>query len=260
MSTVAIKAPRPYRAYTAMRTYSGYCALAATHAGAFLGTASQEDQRINDLLKGYPSNHIYRVHGKTLIPGRQLYERLWKVVPLFSANLESFLDIGCCKGYYTSLAAQKTTCKVSAGIDVHAPFIDTSKQVSDYLGLNNTQYHLATIDKVAEAPAEFGGPYQTILLIGTYHYLFWGSTASDHCFRSHKEILSRLADVCSDRVIISGRFELNRLPRNIRTTAMASKEASQYNTQSFVQAAEEFFTVEEHGFLGTYPLLVLKKR
>ena len=66
--------------------------------------------------------------------------------------------------------------------------------------------------------------------------------------------------MCSDRVIISGRFELNRLPRNIRENAMACKEASQYNTESFVRAAEEFFTVEEHGFLGTYPLLVLKKK
>jgi hypothetical protein len=260
MSTVAIKAPRPYRAYTAVRTYTGYCALAATHAGAFLGNPSADEQRVNDMLKGYPSNHIYRIHGKTLIPGRQLYERLWKVTPLFLAGLESFLDIGCCKGYYTSLAAQTSTCKVSTGIDVHAPFIETSKQVSDTLGLSNTQYHLATIDKVAEAPADFGGPFQTILLIGTYHYLFWGSTASDHCFKSHKEILSRLATMCTDRVIISGRFELNRLPRNIRQNAMACAEASQYNTRSFVEAAEEFFTVEEHGFLGTYPLLVLKKR
>jgi hypothetical protein len=260
MSTVAIKAPSPYRAYTAVRTYAGYGALAVTHAGAFLGTPSEEAQRVNDLLKGYPSNHIYRIHGKQLVPGRQLYERLWKVTPLFSPNLESLLDIGCCKGYYTSLVAQKATCKVSTGIDVHAPFIETSKKIADYLGLNNTQYHLATIDKVAEAPADFGGPFQTVLLIGTYHYLFWGSSASDHCFKSHQEILSRLASLCTDRVIISGRFELNRLPRNIRKDAMASQEASQYNTASFVQAAEEYFSVEEHGFLGTYPLLVLKKR
>jgi hypothetical protein len=260
MSTVAIKAPAHYRAYTAVRTYTGYCALAATHANAFLGSPSPEEQRVNDMLKGYPSNHIYRVHGKTLVPGRQLYERLWKVTPLFSDKLESFLDIGCCKGYYTSLAALKPTCKVSAGIDVHPPFIETSRQVSDTLGLSNTQYHLATLDKVAEAPADFGGPFQTILLIGTYHYLFWGSTASDHCFRSHREILSRLAGLCTDRVIISGRFELSRLPRNIRAIAMAGQEASQYSTQGFVQATEEFFTVEEHGFLGTYPLLVLKKK
>ena len=258
--SVAIKAPRPYRAYTAVRTYAGYCALTATHAGAFLGSPSQEEQRINGLLKGYPSNHIYRIHGKKLVPGRQLYERLWKVTPLFSTRLESFLDIGCCKGYYTSLAAQDPACKVSSGIDVHQPFIETSQKVSEYLGLSNTQYHLATLDKVAEAPADFGGPFQTILLIGTYHYLFWGSTASDHCFKSHHEILSRLAALCTDRVIISGRFELNRLPRNIRKTAMASKEASQYNTETFVKAAEEFFSVEERGFLGTYPLLVLNKK
>lgn len=258
--SVAIKAPWHYRAYTAVRTYLGYGALAGRHMPAFFGSPSQEEQQVNEILTGYPSNHIYRVHGKKLVPGRQLYERLWKVTPLFSADLESFLDIGCCKGYYTSLVAQKPTCKVSSGIDVHEPFIETSRKISDYLGLGNTQYHLATLDKVAEAPAEFGGPFQTILLIGTYHYLFWGSTASDHCFRSHDEILSRLAASCTDRVIISGRFELNRLPRNIRKTAMASKEASQYNTQTFVKAAEAFFSVEEHGFLGTYPLLVLKKK
>jgi hypothetical protein len=260
MSTVATKAPAPYRAYTAVRTYIGYGAKAATHASSFFGHASQAEQSVNEMLKGYPSNHIYRVHGKKLVPGRQLYERLWKVTPLFSPNLKSFLDIGCCKGYYTSLAAQKPTCEVSAGIDVHAPFIEASQKVSDYLGLSNTQYHLATIDKVAESPESFGGPYQTVLLIGTYHYLFWGSSASDHCFKSHEEILSKLSALCSDRVIISGRFELNRLPRGLRQTAMADKAASQYNTQDFVTAAEQHFTVEEHGFLGTYPLLVLKKK
>jgi hypothetical protein len=257
---IGVAAPLLYRAYSAVRTYAGYCALAATFARAFLDSPLQEERRINELLKGYPSNHIYRVHGKRLIPSSQLYERLWKITPLFTDPLESFLDVGCCKGYYTCLAARKPTCKIAAGIDVHAPFIETSKQVSNYLGFNNTHFHMATIDKVAEAPADFGGPYQTILLIGTYHYLFWGSAASDHCFRAHREILSRLATLCTDRVLISGRLELNRLPRNIRKRAIASKEASQYDTRSFVQAAEEFFTVNQHGFLGTYPLFVLKKK
>lgn len=260
MTEIAIKATFPYRAGTALRTVAGYSALASVHARAFLGTPSPQEQHINALLTGYPSNHIYRIHDKTLIPSLQLYERLWKVTRLWPATMESFLDIGSCKGYYTCLAAQKSTCRIAVGLDVDESFIRTSQQVSDHLGLTNTRFHLTTIDKLANNPSAFDGPFQTILLIGTYHYLFWGSGASDHCFKNHTEILSRLATLCTDRVIISGRFEMDRLPQHIKKDAVQSKEAGAYNTQAFIKTARNFFNIQTKGFLGTYPLFVMHKK
>ena len=260
MTNVAIKATFPYRAGTALRTIAGYGALATAHAKAFLGKPSPKEQQINNALTGYPSNHIYRIRHNALIPSLQLYERQWKVTRLWPYTLDSFLDIGCCKGYYTCLAAQKPTCRVAVGVDVDHAFVRTSQQVSDYLGLSNTRFHQTTLDQLADRPSDFDGPFQTVLLIGTYHYLFWGSSTSDHCFKNHTEILSRLAALCTDRVIISGRFELDRLPKSIKTAALQTKEAEQYNTRIFIKAAETFFTVQSKGFLGTYPLFVMLKK
>ncbi len=262
MTSVVTRAPLPYRAKSTIQTLVGYGSLIGSHPRSFLGSSryTPQEQELNALLCGYPSNHTYRVHGKELIPCLNLYERLWKVARTWPAKIESFLDIGCCRGFYTLNVAQRPECRLAVGIDVKDDFITTPKKVSDYLGLTNTAFHLTTLDHVVDDPKTYGGPFGTILFIGTYHYSFWGSAQCDHCFRSHDEILSRLASLATDRVIISGRFEMDRLPNNIRTEAMKSKEAADYNTQSFVDHAQAFFKVEEAGFLGTYPLFILHKK
>ena len=41
---------------------------------------------------------------------------------------------------------------------------------------------------------------------------------------------------------------------------MAASEAKEYTTENFVAQAGKLFDVKEAGFLGTYPLFVLKKK
>jgi len=262
MLNVRPKAPRLYRANTAICAMAGYGAMVSTQSATFRGKQSETEaeKAANSLLSGYPSNHIYRIYQNKILPKFQLYERARKVLPLWPEKLESLLDIGCCKGYYVTKAAQRPECKRAVGVDVYEPFIEASEQVSKSLELDNTQFYLDTIDNLAERPESFGGPFQSVLLIGTYHYLFWGSVSSPHCFKSHDEILSRLAALTTEQVIISARFELDRLPENVKPKAVGAKEAADYSTESFIRHAEKFFTVKHNGYLGTYPLFVLTKK
>lgn len=262
MSFIPTKASVPYRAGTLLQTLVGYGVLAGRHPRSFLGVRgrTEAEQTLNAVLGGYPSNHRYRVQGQRLVPGFQLYERLRKVTRLWPDKLESMLDIGCCKGFYAVSAALKPSCRLSVGIDVDDGFIAASQQVSDHLGLVNTRFFKETIDNLADQPEASGGPFQTVLLLGTYHYLFWGSSKSSHCFGSHPAILSRLAQLTCDQVIVSGRFELDRLPRGLKPAAMADSAAKEYTTERFLAHAGNLFVVKEAGFLGTYPLFVLKKK
>lgn len=262
MSLIPTKASAAYRAGTLLQTLVGYGILVGRHPRSFLGVraSTEAEQTLNAVLGGYPSNHRYRVQGQRLVPGFQLYERLRKVTRLWPDNLESMLDVGCCKGFYALSAALKPSCRLSVGIDVDDGFIAASQQVSDHLGLVNTRFFKETLDHLADRPEANGGPFQTVLVLGTYHYLFWGSSKSSHCFRSHEAILSRLAELAGEQVIVSGRFELDRLPRGLKPTAMAASEARDYTTEHFVAHAGKVFDVKKAGFLGTYPLFVLKKK
>jgi SAM-dependent methyltransferase len=207
-------------------------------------------------LRGYPRNHNYRMSNGRLVPSFRLYERLRTVTSLYPQPLESFLDVGCCRGGYVIEAAQRPDCRVAVGIDVHAPFIAIAEEVRDHLGVE-AAFHLATLDDVASCPEVFGGPFQTVLLLGTYHYLFWGGPLCPRAYRSHEEILAKLARVCSGRLVFSARLELGRLPRAVREKAQAGGPSDGYTTSRFREVARQFFDVREAGHLGRDALLVM---
>lgn len=215
---------------------------------------------INKLLTGYPRNHNYRVLKKKLFPSFRLYDRLRLVTRLYPDELESFLDVGCCRGFYVMDAAQRSHCRISVGIDIHEPFISTADRVGQYLGIENANFHLASLGDVAEKPEAYGGPFQTVLLIGTYHYLFWGSFLSSTAYYSHREILARLYQICTDRLIISARLEVDRLPDGIREKAKQFSGEIAYSTEDFLENAEEFFQIYHVDYLGAYPLFVMHKK
>ena len=195
-----------------------------------------------------------------LAPASEPKERDRLVSQQIPKNCESFLDIGSCKGYYVCKTARNAHCKVAAGIDIHKPFIDASEEVSRYLGLRNTHFYLTDIDKLSDDPEAFGGPFQVILLIGTYQYLFWGSGLNMKAFYSHREILSRLAGICTKRLILSARLEARWLSGGIKEKAELLKKKIPYNTSNFLEAAGEFFRINKTGYLGKYPLFVMEKK
>ena len=221
---------------------------------------SQFEKELNQALIGHPSNHNYLIYNKKLFPRFQLFERFQLITSLFPEKLESLLDIGSCRGFYVFRAADHPTCNLSMGIDVHEPFITISQKVKAYLNLEKTHFHLATLDEVSDNRKSYGGSFQVVLLLGTYHYLFWGSTKYSDAFHSHREILSRLSEICSGRVIFSARLETNRLPRSIKNYAEMFKDKYAYTTQEFLKCAEEYFDIHKAGYLDRYPLLVMVKK
>ncbi len=218
------------------------------------------ERRLNEQFHEGPSNHRYRILGGKLIPGFQLYERWQTLAPVWSEPPETFIDIGCCYGYYVLQTAQRAGCRLAVGVDVHEPFVATAAGAGRLLQLPNVAFYRAVLDDLARRPAHYGGPFQAAFLLGTYHYLFWGSSRSGHSFRSHETIFSLLSRLVTGSIVFSARLELNHLPAGVRQRARFAPEAGAYNTASFLRAAEPFFDVEQAGFLGCYPLLVMRKR
>lgn len=222
---------------------------------------NETEKEINKHLKSDLRNHSYTISKKKLIPHFKLHERLRRVTALYPKPLESFIDIGCYRGFYALDAANLPSCNISVGIDVYEPFVNASNIVRKYLGQKNSTFYMASLDMVSGHPETYGGPFQTVLLIGLYHYLFWGSSLCSDAYGSHHEIFRRLSQICSYRLIISGRLEVDQLPRIEKAKAKSSaKIAKYYNTNCFLRAAEEFFDVHKAGFLGEYPLLVMEKK
>lgn len=220
------------------------------------GAAAQ----INADLRGYPSNHVYSVVDNDLVPCFQLFQRAKRVEPLYPARLTSLLDIGCCKGYYVLRAAQQPTCQRAIGIDIHKPFIDAGNKARDHLQINNADLRVAKLEDVQRDPAAFGGQFQTVILLGAYHYLFWGNETLNGIL-SHREILRGIADLCTDRLIISARFELDTLPRRLRyKPGNLRAAAASYSSEGFLKEASEFFDARLGGYLGKYSLFVLTRK
>ncbi len=229
-------------------------------ASALSDSARDEiEQDLNSLLSGYPRNHNYKIRNKLLLPSFHLYERFKLVTSNYPEKLESFLDVGCCRGFYVNEAAQRPDCRVSVGIDVHEPFIAISRRVAQYLNINNAKFQLAALEEVARHPAAYGGPFQTVLVIGTYHYLYWGSNLDEKSYNDHEKIFDMITQICTDRLIFSARLEVNMLPRYLQKKAKKLGGEVTYNTSSFLKNAERFFEVRKAGYLGRYPLFVMSR-
>ena len=228
-------------------------------------SSNNVEAQLNEQLIGYPKNHNYQVRESRLIPSFRLYERYRAVESVYPKSMESFLDVACCKGFYVLSALLdngegKSACQKAVGMDVHAPFVTLSNRVKDYLKLQNASFYRSSLDEMTADPGSFGGPFQTVLLLGAYHYFFWGSDYSAAAYHSHEEILTRLAKLCTGTLLLSGRLEFDQLPSNVQKRVKSSKHRPTYTTEGFRKVAEAFFDIHIGGHLGRYPLFVMKKK
>lgn len=253
------KIPFSLRRFVTLAAY-----LTSHHGSRGMGSAPWTDKldkaveaSLNGELTGYPRNHIYQVQKGRLRPDFLLFERERIINARMPTRFKSFMDIGCCRGYYVLRAAANPSCTHSLGIDIDEPFVMAAKRVRNYFGVSNAHFMVAHLDEISKDPRAFGGPFEVILMIGTYHYLFWGSGRCSDAYRDHREILRRLATVCTGKLYISGRFELNDLPRKVREMATRSEASHIYNTREFLSASEEFFRVRKVDRMGKYPLYEL---
>jgi hypothetical protein len=214
----------------------------------------------NQELTGYPNNHNYRVLNGEIVPSFNLYCR-WRVLSaLYPQELQSILDLGSCKGFFVMEAASRPSCRKAIGIDIHQPYILLANKVKALIRLDKADFRVCQLNNIIEDPNSFGTPFQTILIINTYHYMFWGSNINQHASYSHSKILSHLAQICSDRIIFSNPLEINDCPGLVQRTSEDHHSRIEYTRERFLAAASDLFTVEEKGWLGKRILYLLQKK
>lgn len=212
------------------------------------------------VASSYPHNHDYRVLRGQLKPRWKLWRRLGRLRRLYPEPLEELLDLSSCKGFFVLDAAQRPSCKRALGIDIHAPDLDASRAVAEHLGVSGARFEELTLSGLAESIDEFGGPFQTTLLVNTYPYLYFGSDRSDEHVPDHDELFRRMASVTSERLIFSNRIEFGVLPRHIQRRATELGLAGSYDGEAIRAAAERHFEVEEQRPLGRIPLWLLRAK
>jgi hypothetical protein len=104
---------------------------------------------------------------------------------------------------------------------------------------------------------EFGGPFQTLLILNTYQYLYFGSDRFPECYLDHDAIFSCLRKITSERIIFNNRIALEDC-QNVKRIAEAPELARRnYSEEKALEAAARHFTVTRQGKIGKYPLLTL---
>lgn len=217
---------------------------------------------LNRRLLGYPRNHDYHLRGDKIVPSRMLRDRADSIARALPLKLGRFLDIGSCKGYFVLQASITDGCPLAVGIDVYEPFISVSNDVRDRLRRTNAAFHRASLDELASDPQRFGGPFNTVQLVSTYHYLFWGSELEPKSFGTHEAILAMLARVCTRFLVFANPLDIDDSPKFIQERARAQGDCG-YSRAAFLRAADAFFDVIPIGYMDKQrkrPLLLLVNR
>ncbi|MDP6537937.1 MAG: hypothetical protein QF903_13975 [Planctomycetota bacterium] len=213
------------------------------------------------LAASYPANHAYTVKGGRLRPGRKLRRRWRKIAALYPAPLASLADLSSSKGYFVLEAAGREECERALGIDVHTDDLDAAESVRAHLALSRARFLPLRLAELAERIDELGGRFQTVLLINTYPYLYFGSRRSEQSYPDHDELFELLRSVCAGRLIFSNRVSLERCPRHIQERARARGLEAGYTEEAIRRAARSRFELTEHGrLLRGIPLWTLTPR
>lgn len=220
---------------------------------------SYETKITNYLATAYPSNHTYKIRDKKIIPKSKLKNRYKKISELFSNPLESIVDIGCAKGFFVFYASQFPLCKRSLGIDVHGEDIEICHFVKQKIDNVLSKFEKMRLHDLALRINEFGGPFQTVLLINTYQYLYFGSDGYPESYLDHGLIFKNLRSICYGRVIFNNRIEIEDCQREVKKKSNSFHD-HHYSRQYILDAAEEYFTVKDLGVLGRYPLWILEPK
>ena len=113
------------------------------------------------------------------------------------------------------------------------------------------------LHELADAIADFGGPFQTVLLVNCYQYLYFGSARSTTCYRDHDLIFGFVRKVCAGRVVFSNRVEMADLQRYCRAEAERLGHTHRYSGKAIYDAAARHFEVSCIGHIAGMPFWTL---
>jgi hypothetical protein len=205
------------------------------------------------LKAAYPNNHNYKVKNNRLYPTRELSKRYNAIRDFLPQPITSFLDIGSSKGYFVFAASEDPHCKRSLGIDVYPYDIDVCRWLKNKVGNNKVQFEFMRLHELADRLDEFGGPFQTVLMLNMYQYLYFGSVRSPDRYLNHQEIFKYLRKICNGRIIFNNRINLEDC-QNVEQIERASEHSQNYSEAKVLEAASEYFKVIPRGKFGRYPL------
>ncbi|HSW70673.1 MAG TPA: hypothetical protein VLH77_01685 [Gammaproteobacteria bacterium] len=211
---------------------------------------------LNYLKAAYPNNHNYKVKNNHLFPTRELAKRYHRIRSLFPEPLSSFLDIGSSKGFFVFMASEDPHCTRCLGIDVYQYDLEVCRWLKDYLHNDKVHFEFLRLHELAERIAEFGGPFQTVLMLNMYQYLYFGSARNPDHYLDHDEIFKHLRKICSERIIFNNRVNLEDC-QNVKQIERAKEYSQNYSEEKIIAAASRYFNVVPHGKIGQYPLWTL---
>jgi len=192
----------------------------------------------------YPRNHTYTSLADRLVPQQKLAVRVSGLSRYYPAPLTSLLDLSCSKGFFVFHAAAQPTCERALGIDLSEECLDVCRQLNARFSRSSrVNFSRLTLPELANQIDDFGGPFQTVLLLNTYQYLFFGSTVAPAVGQDHREIFHLLRRVCSGRLVFHNRLSLDDLQSDPQERASRAGTGALYNPQAIREAAEEFFKV-----------------
>ena len=209
--------------------------------------------------RSYPNNLNFSIHGRQLVPHRQLARRGAALTRHYPTPLTSLLDLSSSKGYFVLAAAQQAGCRRALGIDVFEHDITISRTLASHLQIQSAQFEVLKLHELAATIGKFGGPFDAALLVNTYQYLFFGSDRAADCYESHERIFELIRQTCSGRLIFNNRTELKDC-QNREAVARAGARAQEYTAEKILAAAEKFFRPVVQDVLGRYPLWVLEAK
>lgn len=205
--------------------------------------------------KSYPSNHTYKISDQQLHPKCKLALRYQKIKKLFPKELTSLVDIGCSKGFFVLTAGQQLGATRNLGIDIDTYDIDFCHAVKKHLNATHANFALMQLHELAERIEEFGGAFQTVLIINTYQYLYFGSARSEVRYQNHDKIFQYLRKICAKRIIFNNRVNLEECQNTDNINNVANPlHRDEYNEQQIIESASRYFSVIQHGSIGRYPL------
>jgi hypothetical protein len=194
----------------------------------------------------YPHNHTYLPVADRLVPGRKLAVRVAGLSRHYPVPLTSLLDLSCSKGFFVFHAAAQGNCERALGIDLSDECLDACRLLNaGFERKERVQFARLTLPALASRIDEFGGPFQTALLINTYQYLFFGSTIAPPVGQDHVEIFRLLRQVCSGRLVFHNRVAFADLQSDPQGRASRAGTGALYHPRAIREAAEAFFHVTE---------------
>lgn len=214
---------------------------------------------IRDCVRdSYPSNHNFSAEGDQLVPGRKLASRVAHFRNHYGQPVRSLLDLSCSRGFFLFDAAREPTCERVLGVDLCDKTLDTCRLLTQHFDYpQRVALAKLTLAELSERIDEFGGAFETVLLVNTYQYLFFGSPISPALSHDHCEIFRLIRRVCSGRLIFHNRITFDRVQKHIVNASNGEKWRGIYTPAAIRAAASEFFHVTEKPVWGGHPLWLL---